>query len=120
MQNRPLITIGGYISRAQYQYTLQDVDLDELYSSSTKADRGAAKKSDLCRREQRSRSFDPVDRSAIDRDRAAALGITPQQIETALGASFGGTQIAPIYTQADQYWVNSGIVAAISAGSRCH
>src|SRR6185437_13378696 len=36
MQNRPLITIGGYISRAQYQYTLQDVDLDELYSWSTK------------------------------------------------------------------------------------
>jgi HAE1 family hydrophobic/amphiphilic exporter-1 len=42
---------------------------------------------------------------SIDRDRAAALGVTTQQIETALGAAFGGQRISPIYTQADQYWV---------------
>lgn len=41
----------------------------------------------------------------IDRDRAASLGITPQQIEVALGAAFGGQRVSPIYTQADQYWV---------------
>ena len=42
------------------------------------------------------RTFDvssPAVNVDIDRDRAAALGITPSQIETALGASFGGTQI---------------------------
>src|SRR5258708_21430327 len=42
---------------------------------------------------------------SVDRDRAAALGVTTQQIETALGAAFGGQRIAPIYTQTDQYWV---------------
>jgi HAE1 family hydrophobic/amphiphilic exporter-1 len=41
----------------------------------------------------------------IDRDRAAALGVSPAQIETALGAAFGGEQISTIYTDIDQYWV---------------
>ena len=31
MQNPPVIRIGGQITAAQYQYTLQDTDLDELY-----------------------------------------------------------------------------------------
>jgi len=33
------------------------------------------------------------------------LGITPDQIETALGAAFGGQQISQIYTSIDQYQV---------------
>jgi len=41
----------------------------------------------------------------IDRDRAASLGITPDHIETALGAAFGGQQISQIYTSIDQYQV---------------
>ena len=44
-------------------------------------------------------------RCTIDRDRAAALGVTPQQIETALGAAFGGQQISQINTSSDQYEV---------------
>ena len=110
LQNRPLITIGGYISRAQYQYTLQDVDLTELYSWSTK----------LAEALQRNPIFLDVNSDLdlstpsievnIDRDKAAALGISAQAIQLALGSSFGGTQIAPIYTQADQYWVNLGLL----------
>ena len=34
----------------------------------------------------------------IDRDRAAAFGVSPQQIETALGSAFGGQQISQINT----------------------
>ena len=41
----------------------------------------------------------------IDRNRAASLGITPEQIETALGAAFGGQQVSQIYTSVDQYQV---------------
>ena len=41
----------------------------------------------------------------IDRDRAAAFGVTPQQIETALGAAFGGQQISQINTSSNQYQV---------------
>jgi HAE1 family hydrophobic/amphiphilic exporter-1 len=42
---------------------------------------------------------------SVDRDRAAALGISMQQIETALGASFGGQQISIIDSAADQFKV---------------
>ena len=41
----------------------------------------------------------------IDRDRAAALGVSIQSIETALGASFGGQQISIIETPVDQFKV---------------
>jgi HAE1 family hydrophobic/amphiphilic exporter-1 len=104
MQNRPPIRIGGYFTRALYQYTMQDVDLEELYSSSDK----------LMRAMQQSSSFTDVNTDldlstpsvnvAFDRDAAATLGITAQQIEVALGAAFGGLRVSPIYTQADQYW----------------
>ena len=41
----------------------------------------------------------------IDRDRAAAFGVSPQQIETALGSAFGGQQISQINTSSNQYEV---------------
>jgi HAE1 family hydrophobic/amphiphilic exporter-1 len=42
---------------------------------------------------------------SVDRDRAAALGVSMNQIETALGAAFGGQQISIINTAADQFKV---------------
>jgi HAE1 family hydrophobic/amphiphilic exporter-1 len=41
----------------------------------------------------------------IDRDRAASLGVTPAQIETAMGYAFGGQQVTLIYGSTNQYQV---------------
>ena len=41
----------------------------------------------------------------INRDRAAAFGVSPQQIESALGSAFGGGQVSQINTSSDQYEV---------------
>ena len=41
----------------------------------------------------------------IDRNRAAALGVTPDQIEATLSEAFGGQQVSQIYAPADQYQV---------------
>ena len=41
----------------------------------------------------------------IDRDRAAALGVSPAQIEAAMGYAFGGQQVSQIYASNDQYQV---------------
>jgi HAE1 family hydrophobic/amphiphilic exporter-1 len=41
----------------------------------------------------------------INRDKAAAFGVSPQQIETALGSAFGGQQISQINTSSNQYEV---------------
>jgi hydrophobe/amphiphile efflux-1 (HAE1) family protein len=105
MQNPPPIRIGAYTTRALYQYTLQDLNLDELYTWAQR----------LTEAMQRDPIFADVNSDldlstpsvevSINRDRAAALGISTQQIETALGTAFGGERVAPIYTQADQYWV---------------
>jgi HAE1 family hydrophobic/amphiphilic exporter-1 len=42
---------------------------------------------------------------SIDRDRAAALGIDVNQIESALYNAYGARQVSTIYTPNDQYWV---------------
>ena len=41
----------------------------------------------------------------IDREKAAALGVSPQQIEAALGNAYGARQVSNIYTATNQYWV---------------
>jgi len=105
MQNRPPISIGGYVARAAYQYNLQSVDLKELYDWSQKLQEGLSKDPTFADVNSDLDLSTPSVEVTIDRDRAAALGVTSQQIETALGAAFGGQRISPIYTQADQYWV---------------
>ena len=42
---------------------------------------------------------------AIDRDRAAAVGISAQQIEQGLYDAYGGRQVSTIFTPTNQYWV---------------
>jgi HAE1 family hydrophobic/amphiphilic exporter-1 len=105
MQNRPAISIGGYTSRALYQFTMQDIDLQELYSSSDRLLKALQKSPMLTDVNTDLDLSTPSVNVAIDRDRAATLGVTPNQIEVALGAAFGGQRVAPIYTAADQYWV---------------
>jgi len=41
----------------------------------------------------------------IDRDKASALGVTAQQIESALGYAYGSPQVSTIYTPSNEYWV---------------
>jgi HAE1 family hydrophobic/amphiphilic exporter-1 len=105
MQNRPPITLGGYLSKAQYYYTMQDVDLPELYKASKDLQEALTKNPTFADVNSDVDLSTPSVNVAIDRDRAAALGINVNQIEVALGAAFGGQRISPIYTQADQYWV---------------
>jgi len=105
MQNRPPIRIGGFNTRALYQYTLQDINLDELYASSTRLLDALSANPMFTDVNTDLNLTTPSINVAIDRDRAASLGITPQQIEVALGSAFGGQRVSPIYTQADQYWV---------------
>ena len=47
----------------------------------------------------------PTVQVAIDRERAAALGVTPDDIQTTLGLAFGGQQVSQIYAATDQYQV---------------
>jgi hydrophobe/amphiphile efflux-1 (HAE1) family protein len=103
--NPPSIRIGGRNSRSSYQYTLQGIDLTQLQRVST----------ELVAKLQAARGFVGVnsdfERAApslevdIDRDRAAALGVSAAQIEAAMGFAFGGQQVSQIYASNDQYQV---------------
>ncbi len=105
VQIPPAIRLGGRQSRSQYQYTLQGLNRDELYAISEKMTDRLADEPGFIDVNNDLDLSTPAVNVAIDRDRAAALGVTPSQIETALGSSFGGQQISTIYTSSDQYQV---------------
>ena len=103
--NPPSISIGGRSGRSTYQYTMQGTDLDQLKDVS---DRLVAYLRDLPAFVGVNSDLDaemPSVHVAIDRDRAAALDVPPQNIETALGDAFGGQQISQINRPANQYEV---------------
>jgi len=105
MQNPPSIRIGAHTTKSQYQYTLQDLNEQELQSTALKLTQALAETPGF---QQVTTDLDlsaPAVNVGIDRDRAAALNVSPAQIETALGAAFGGEQISTIFSDIDQYWV---------------
>jgi HAE1 family hydrophobic/amphiphilic exporter-1 len=105
MNNPPAINVGGLISTADYQLVVQGTELKTLY--------GPAQ--DLEARLRESRMLQDVNTSLelrnpeiqinILRDRAAALGVSPQQIETSLYNAYGGRRIRTLYGATDQYSV---------------
>ncbi len=105
MQSAQDLTVGGRMSQAQYQYTVQSEDLKEL---SAWAPRLVQEFRTL--KELRDVNTDQQDRGldadvTIDRDTASRLGITPQDIDNALYDAFGQRQVSTIYRQLNQYHV---------------
>ena len=105
MQNPPLIRVGGMLTKALYQYSLQDTDTKELFHWAPILTQKLAQQpgfqdvtSDLL-------ITSPQVNVEIDRDKAAALGVTPQQIENALYDAFGSRQASTIYGDVAEYWV---------------
>ena len=54
----------------------------------------------------------------INRDKAATLGITANQIESTLYNAYGSRQVSTIYTPANQYYVILEVAPELSAGPR--
>ena len=103
MQAAQDIRVGGRLSRTQYQFTLQDADLPELYEWAPKVlDRLRALPGlrDLATDQQMA---GPTASLTIDRDRASTFGITPQQIDDTLYDAFGQRQITQYFSQLNSY-----------------
>jgi HAE1 family hydrophobic/amphiphilic exporter-1 len=101
----PTIRIGGNLTKGQYQYTMQDADLQTLYRAAPLMfDRMKGLpgfldvNSDL-------QITSPQVLVEIDREKASALGVTAVQIENALNNAYGAPQVSTIYTPTNQYWV---------------
>ncbi len=104
-QNPPSIRIGGMMTNSQYQYSLQDLDMNELQAVTRKLTSALRSEPGFQDVDNDLRLTTPTVTVSIDRDRAAALGVTAQSIETALGTAFGGQQITQIYGSSDLYQV---------------
>src|SRR6202021_2696968 len=103
LQSAQDLTIGGRQSNAQYQYTLQGEDLNELNSW---APRLLAKMRVL--QELRDVNTDQQDRGlqaqlVIDRDTAGRLGVAAQDVDNALSEGIVKRIINTIYRPPNQY-----------------
>jgi HAE1 family hydrophobic/amphiphilic exporter-1 len=101
----PAIRIGGQLTKALYQFTLFGSDLKELYAVAGGMEQKFRALPMLADVNSDLQITSPQLRVDIQRDRAAALGITPQQIEDALYSAFGTRQVSTIYTPTNQYYV---------------
>ena len=104
-QQPPTIRIGGQVSKALYQFSLYGSDLRELYRVARDVEAKFRALPQLVDVNTDLQITSPQVRVDIQRDRAAALGITPEQIEDALYSAFGTRQVSTIYTPTNQYYV---------------
>ena len=105
MQNPPPIRIGGQVTSAQFQYTLQDTDLAELYQWNDILLERLRQLPGFVDVNTNLKNQSPVLALDIDRDRLAPLGLTIGQIEDALQSAFSSRQISTIYAATSQYQV---------------
>ena len=99
------LTVDDRVSRTQYQYTLEDPDLNELnlWTNKFVAElRKLPQVSDVATDQQTNGVSMHLN---IDRPTASRLSITPDQIDSTLYDAFGQRQISTLYTQSNQYHV---------------
>ncbi len=99
------IRIGGRPGNAQYQYTLQADDLNDLRTWEPKIRQALTQTPEL-----EDVSTDTQDKGlqtslVIDRDAASRLGVTAVAIDTTLNDLFGQRQVSTIYNALNQYKV---------------
>ena len=97
------INVGGRLARTQYQYTLQDADLRELYDWAPKVLerlRSLPELRDVATDQQMAGTTASL---TIDRDQAARFGISPAQIDATLYDAFGQNQITQYFSQVSSY-----------------
>ncbi len=105
LRTRQELQIGGRSSATQFQYSLEDTDLGELY---TWTPRLIARLKTLGQLDDVTSDLQdaaPRVTVVIDRDRAAQFGISPQVIDDTLYDALGQREVGTIFTQIDQYHV---------------
>jgi multidrug efflux pump len=105
LQSAQDLTIGGRFGNAQYQYTLQSANLEDLNNWAPRLLQKLRTLPQL-----RDQNSDQQDKGlqaklVIDRDTASRLGVTPQTLDNALYDAFGQRQVSTMYRALNQYHV---------------
>jgi HAE1 family hydrophobic/amphiphilic exporter-1 len=114
ISNPPPISIGGLNTRSQYQFTLQDTDTDELYRWAPILEDKVRQLPGLEDVSSDLQVKNPQIQIDMDRDKISALGLTVNQVETALYNAYGTRQVSQIYAPNNQYQV----VPQVASNSR--
>ncbi len=105
LQSNQDLRVGGRFGAAQYQYTLQGDDPNELFAWAPRVYGGLRRLKELTdvNSDQQNRGLQA--NLTIDRTTASRLGITPQMIDDYLYDAFGQRQVSTMYTALNQYHV---------------
>src|SRR5262249_37314259 len=99
------VRIGGRQSNAQYQYTLQGANLDDLNAFAPQMLtrlRGLPQLRDVAT-DQQNRGLQA--KLVIDRDTASRMGVQARAVDDSLYDAFGQRQVSTIFTERNQYRV---------------
>jgi HAE1 family hydrophobic/amphiphilic exporter-1 len=105
--NQPPINLGGAggPSRSLYQFTLQDTDTAELYHWAPIFEQKVREMAGFEDVSSDLQIKNPQVQVEMDRDKISTLGLTANQVETALYNAFGTRQVSQIYAPNNQYQV---------------
>ena len=104
MQSAQDITIGSRLSKTQYQYTLTDVDSQELSIDAPKLLAKLQTLPELSAVASDQQSSGQMLTVEIDRSAASRFGIDPAVVDSTLYDAFGQRHVARIYTRLNQYY----------------
>ncbi|HEX6442454.1 MAG TPA: efflux RND transporter permease subunit [Stellaceae bacterium] len=105
MQSGQDISIGGRLTRTQYQYTLTDTDSQELNHWAPIVEAAMQKLAELQDVASDQQIAAPHLAIDIDRDAASRMGISASVIDETLYDAFGQREVATMYTSTNQYKV---------------
>ncbi|MBN9594237.1 MAG: multidrug efflux RND transporter permease subunit [Afipia sp.] len=99
------VRLGGRATRTQFEYTLQDANLDELNAWAPKILEKLKTLPELRDVATDQQTQGTTLTLTIDRDTASRYGIQPQLIDDTLNDAFGQRQVAQYFTQVNSYHV---------------
>jgi hydrophobe/amphiphile efflux-1 (HAE1) family protein len=105
MQSSQDVNVGARLARTQYQYTLQDANLDELREWAPRVLaklKSVPQLRDVASDQQTNGLLLVV---TVDRDTMSRLGVTMKAVDDTLYDAFGQRQVATTFTQLNSYRV---------------
>ena len=103
LQPIPDVRVGARLAKTEFQYTLQDANLDELYQWGPKI-LGKLQSLPVLRDVTSDQQEGGTTATlVIDRDAAARFGVQPQVIDDTLYDAFGQRQVAQYFSQVNSY-----------------
>jgi HAE1 family hydrophobic/amphiphilic exporter-1 len=99
----PLLTLGQNEGRSQYSVALQDAETNTLYKWAPLLEQKLRTLPNLTDVFSDLRLASPRLNVEIDRDRALALGITPEAIANTLYSAYGNRRVSTITAAANEY-----------------